>query len=122
MKKIIIAFLALFTLSAYPVSTVNACTIYAKTVTLTSSDGWKTIHHCIDKGLNRNVTISITATSVNKYGLDDADIRMLSKSGRVLWTGKVKAAGFQKFWCGSDVYTLQIRIPNGVTSVYIQPN
>lgn len=124
-KKIIFAFLALFTLTTITPNTVNAwvkpCSPTA-TVTLTASEGWVTLYHCSSRGLNRNVNINVNAASLNGLRLADAQIRMIGKDGRVLWTGKVPNDNqFHKFWCGSDVYKIQVRIPNGAGSVYIKP-
>ena len=60
-------------------------------------------------GLNCNVCIFSYSTSM-------CDIRMLGKNGKTVWEGKgVIAMGnhINTFWCGTDVYTVQIRAQSG---------
>lgn len=82
--------------------------------TITTSSSWKTIV-AAKYGLDRNVGIYNYSATLDGWGLSRADIRMLGKDGNVVWE-EAKACpgkGSRVFWCGSDVYTIQIRVRNG---------
>lgn len=78
-----------------------------------NSSRWTTIAES-SKGFNSNVFINVinTSTSIN-------DIRLLNRNGNVVWQ-KDGAIGMNeklaKFWCGSDVYKVQVRTQRGTGS------
>jgi len=69
-------------------------------------------------GINRNVFIQNNNTSVAR-----SDVRMLGKNGNVVWEGRgaLAIAEGRVFWCGSGVYTVQIRTQSGRGTAYAQP-
>lgn len=68
-------------------------------------------------GFNRDVHIQATTFTYNGlFSTVPCDIRMLDKKGNVLWTGTGEVPGQNQvvsFWCGSDVYKVQIRTQAG---------
>lgn len=66
---------------------------------------WKTVYSS-SRGFNRNVSITCYNTSTHKN-----DIRMLGSNGQTVWTenGAIDYSGSRTFWCGSDVYKIQLR-------------
>lgn len=73
-------------------------------------------------GFNRDVYIQATTFTYNGLVTTvPCDIRMLDKNGNVLWTGTGSVPGQNQkvsFWCGSDVYKVQIRTQAGNGIVY----
>lgn len=57
---------------------------------------------------NRNVSVYC----YNTNSLQHNDIRMLDSSGNVVWEeyGAIDYSGSRTFWCGSNVYRIQIRV------------
>lgn len=84
---------------------------------INTSTSWKTIATA-SSGFDCNVDISCT-----NFNNVPCDIRMLNSKGSVLWeeSGAIQITsmvgsggpGSRKFWCGSDVYTIQIRTQGG---------
>lgn len=81
------------------------------------STSWKTIATSTT-GFNCDVFIEC-----RNLDLAALDIRMLGKNGNVVWSesGAVGGQGNRIFWCGSDVYTIQVKYQSSSGSVYIQP-
>lgn len=81
---------------------------------LTTTTSWQTIATS-STGFNCNVFIKCMNTTTSGWGVVPSDIRMLGKSGNVVWSenGAVPGQGNRTFWCGSDVYTIQIRTQAG---------
>lgn len=80
-----------------------------------NSSKWTTIATS-SSGFNCNVYIY----SLNAYPAATTHVRMLGKSGNSLWAEN-NAIGYQSsriFWCGPDVYTIQVRTSAGGSSVY----
>lgn len=73
-------------------------------------------------GFNRDVHIQATTFTYNGLLTTvPCDIRMLDKNGNVLWTGTGSVPVQNQevtFWCGSDVYKVQIRTQAGNGIVY----
>ncbi len=67
-------------------------------------------------GINGNI-------KVNTVGYTRADVRMLGSNGNELWYGEdaIAPVGERTFWCGSDVYTVQIRFHSGTGVVWVGP-
>lgn len=69
------------------------------------------------KGFNRNITVCATTFDFNGILTTvPCDIRLLGKSGNEIWRKGSAVPGSGKettFWCGSDVYTVQIRTTSG---------
>ena len=99
---------------------VRGETFYNGTVINTS---WKTVATSTS-GFNCNVYIKCmnTAFLPNSWTVSPTDIRMLNKSGNVIWqeSGAVAGLGERVFWCGSNVYTIQARCQVGSGSSYIR--
>lgn len=59
-------------------------------------------------GFNRNVTLECSNINVFHHN----DVRMLDKYDNVIWEeyGAVGYNGTRTFWCGSNVYKIQVRV------------
>lgn len=59
-------------------------------------------------GFNRNIRISCNNINVFHHN----DVRMLDRNGNVIWEeyGAVAYNGSRRFWCGSNVYQVQVRV------------
>ncbi len=81
---------------------------------LSTNTSWQMIAYST-KGFNCNVTISCMNTTVSA-----CDICMLGKNGNIVWTenGAIGGASSRTFWCGSDVYEIQIRTQSGSGTAY----
>lgn len=81
---------------------------------LATSTSWKTIASSTT-GFNCNVYIECWNTTTSGTVVAPCDIRMLSKNGNVVWEekGAINGVGHRIFWCGSDVYTIQIKTQAG---------
>lgn len=79
--------------------------------TITTSTSWKTLATSTT-GFNCNVAIFNSSTGTDGLGILRADIRMLGKSGNVVWQESKACPGYgtRIFWCGSDVYKIQIKV------------
>lgn len=91
---------------------------------LSINTSWKTIASSTT-GFNCNVWIASYNLGTIGLSIAPSDIRMLDKSGNVLWqeSGAVAGTGAQRqFWCGSDVYTIQIRTQTGTGTAYAYGN
>ncbi len=99
------------------VDMVNSNTYYSGTVVSTS---WTTVATSTT-GFNCNVYIQCMNTGVVGLKVVPSDIRMLGKSGNVIWSedAAIAGQGNRIFYCGSDVYTIQIRTQGGDGLVYI---
>lgn len=79
----------------------------------TNNYSWTTVASS-KKGFNTDVYIKVINTSVSRN-----DIRMLDRYGRVVWEQE-GAIGMNQslaqFWCGSDVYTVQVKTQYGYGS------
>lgn len=68
-------------------------------------------------GINSDIIISAnTFTSNGLLSTVPCDIQMLGKNGQLLWSKDDAIPGsgaHTEFWCGSDVYTVQIRTTAG---------
>lgn len=87
------------------------------------STSWTTILSS-SSGFNRNVTVSATTLTLNGLlSTVPCDIRLLGKNDKELWSKDSAVPGNGKetvFWCGSDVYKVQIRTTagNGIASAW----
>lgn len=91
---------------------------------LSINTSWKTIASSTT-GFNCNVWIASYNTGTIGLVVAPSDIRMLGKSGNVVWqeSGAVAGNGAQRqFWCGSDVYTIQIKTQTGTGTAYAYGN
>ena len=81
---------------------------------LNTTTSWKTIATS-NTGFSCNVFIKCMNTTTSGWGVVPSDVRMLGKNGNVVWTenGAVPCQGDRTFWCGYDVYTIQIRTQAG---------
>ena len=100
-------------------------TVQPRSVNISTS--WTTVlsvSTSSSKGINSNVTISATTFTYNGLlSTVPCDIRLLGKTGDVLWSqdDAIPGSGANTvFWCGSDVYTVQIRTTagNGIASAW----
>ena len=76
---------------------------------------WKEIAKSTD-GFNCYVYIACYNTSPGSLTqVAASDIRMLDANGNVIWYegGAVSGSGSRIFFCGSDVYSIQIRTQTG---------
>lgn len=92
--------------------TANAASVTFHSVNLSQS--WETIAEC-STGINRNITVSSLVTGTDGIGAISPDIRMLGKNGNVVWSESKSCPGLgtREYYCGSDVYKVQIRVANG---------
>ncbi len=84
--------------------------------TTIDSTRWTTVAES-SKGFNCNVYISISNNMVSRTG-----IRMLNRRGKILWQSDDAIAFNQyraQFWCGSDVYKIQLTTNSGGASVIV---
>lgn len=90
-------------------STVALAASSYKSVTVSTT--WTTIA-TNSNGFDCNVQITGYLTSVGER----IDVRMLGKSGNVLWSEEDSCPGLSSriYRCGSDVYTIQVRVDAGV--------
>lgn len=91
---------------------------------LSITTSWKTIASSTT-GFNCNVWIASYNTGTIGLIVAPSDIRMLGRSGNVVWqeSGAVAGNGAQRqFWCGSDVYTIQIKTQTGTGMAYAYGN
>lgn len=81
---------------------------------ITLSTSWKTIATSTT-GFNCNVAISCMVTGTDGLGAVRPDVRMLGRNGNVLWSENKSCPGLSTrvYRCGSDVYTIQIKVSNG---------
>lgn len=91
--------------------------------TINTSTSWKTLA-ASTKGFNRNVAVFNMSTGTDSIGILRADIRMLGKTGNVVWQEEkaCPGSGTRIFWCGPDVYKIQIKVANssGTARAYLQ--
>lgn len=82
--------------------------------TVVTSTSWTTLATSTT-GFNCNVAVFNSSTGTDGLGILRADIRMLDRSGKVVWQEAKACPGYgtRVFWCGSDVYTIQIRVAYG---------
>lgn len=74
---------------------------------------WVTIAYSTGGGMSCNAMVLVDDNSA-----DWTDVRMLGASGNVIWSENmaIRSNHHRTFYCGSDVYTLQIRTNlSGVT-------
>lgn len=91
---------------------------------LSINTSWKTIASSTT-GFNCDVWIGSYNTGTIGLVVAPSDIRMLGRSGNVVWqeSGAVAGNGAQRqFWCGSDVYTIQIKTQTGTGMAYAYGN
>ncbi len=84
---------------------------------ITVNTSWKTVLQT-NSGFSRTITISFTATNSNDY----CNVRFLGKNGNVVWTknNAIQGNGIPvSFWCGADVYKIQICTSTGTGKVKI---
>lgn len=81
---------------------------------LTTNTSWQTIAYST-KGFNCNVYVKCNNTATVGLKVVPCDVQMLDKNGNVLWSenGAIAGLGSRTFWCGSDVYKIQIRTQAG---------
>ena len=81
------------------------------------SNTWTTIAYDTD-GFNCNV--EITGLIMTGYG-PRIDVRMLGESGNVTWSENDSCPGQagRVYWCGPDVYTIQVRVDKGISGTAI---
>lgn len=92
------------TLAEAPIVTyaVNQVTIYDYWVTVKAPPASSST------GLNRWVTFSVS----NMSSAHTNDIRMFNKNGQEIWAEQaaIPHSGSRSFWCGSDVYRVDMRV------------
>lgn len=79
---------------------------------------WKNIATA-DYGFGCNIEVeSMSANLGNNSTVLGLDVRMLDKKGNVLWSQSEAVPGWGKrvFWCGKDVYKIQVRYNRGIGS------
>ncbi len=74
-------------------------------------------------GFNRDVHVKAITTSTGLLETVKCDIRLLDKNGNAVWSqnGAVPGNNVERtFWCGSDVYKVQMRTQarTGVVSAW----
>ena len=76
------------------------------------SNTWTTIA-TDSEGFDCNVEITGYLTSIGPR----IDVRMLGKNGQILWSENDSCPGLSSrvYSCGSDVYTIQVRVDSGVS-------
>ena len=101
---------ALLVVSLFGVST-KAFAANSYNGTITTSTSWKTLATSTT-GFNCNVAVVNSSTGTDGLGILRADIRMLGKSGNVVWEESKACPGYgtRIFWCGPDVYKIQINV------------
>lgn len=90
---------------------------------LAISTTWKTIATS-STGFDCNVTINCRNIAVlEDFTIAKGLVRMLDKKGNVIWTSSddyaVPGQGSYEYYCGSDVYSIQIKTQNGGGSAWI---
>lgn len=86
-------------------------------------DVWTTVISS-NSGFNRVVHVSAnTFTHINLMTTVSCDIRLLDRYDNVLWSADDAVPGngtYKDFWCGSDVYKVQLRTAagDGIASAY----
>ena len=58
----------------------------------------------------------VTLYMYNTSTMQVNQVRMLNANGQVVWPGEgndIPNSGSRRFWCGSDVAVIQVRIVNG---------
>lgn len=87
--------------------------------TVTTSTSWETLATSLT-GFNCNVSVFNSSTGTDGIGILRADIRMLGKYDNVVWEESKACPGYgtRTFWCGPDVYTIQIRVAHGSGSAW----
>ena len=82
--------------------------------TINTSTTWKTLATSTT-GFNKNVTVFNWSTGTDGLGILRADIRLLGKNGNVVWSESKSCPGYgtRVYWCGTDVYTIQIKVLSG---------
>lgn len=86
---------------------------YVSWLNLTTS--WQTIATSTT-GFGCNVAIVCSTTATDGFGPLKADVRMLDKSGNVLWSESKSCPGTgtkRIYECGSDVYKIQVKVVTG---------
>lgn len=81
----------------------------------TVSTVWKTVLES-SNGMNRNVTVSVITSDYKTY----CSIRFLDKNNNIVWAknNAIQGNGDKvTFWCGQDVYKIQIKTAKGTGSV-----
>lgn len=78
-----------------------------------NSTSWKTVAKSTD-GLDCHIKISSTGASITYVS-----VRMLDKNGSEVWYEKEAfgSLGSREFWCGSDIYTVQVKYVVGGGSI-----
>ena len=86
---------------------------------LVTNTSWQTIATSTT-GFNCNVYIRCYNTAIVGLRAARSSIRMLGKSGNVVWeeAGAIAGEGYRIFACGSDVYTIQIKTEAGKGTAY----
>lgn len=86
---------------------------------------WKTIYSVSTSsatGINRNISMWANTTSLTSTGARVAcDLKMLNRNGQRVWLGEGVVPGNSStvsFWCGSDVYTVQIKTRGGTGTAF----
>lgn len=90
--------------------------------TITTSTEWKTLATSTS-GFNCNVEVSNHSTGTDGLGILRADIQMLGRNGQRVWYEEKACPGYgsRVFWCGPDVYTIQIRVAYGNGTASARP-
>lgn len=121
MKKILKAtFMIAILLVSSMVYSSNVKAATYNSVILSSS--WQTIASS-SSGFNCNVTIRCFVTGTDGLGAIRPDIRMLNQNGQVVWAENRSCPGLgsRTYWCGSNVYRIQIKVATGGGSAYSNP-
>lgn len=130
MKKVLrlaVAIVVLLSLLLGNAITVTASPFpYNSSRRLNTITSWRTIASVSTRnntGINRNVLIQNNNVGTVGLGIARSDVRMLDRNGRVVWEGRGALAGADNrvFWCGPNVYTVQIRTQSGRGTAFAQP-
>ncbi|WP_413854683.1 hypothetical protein [Candidatus Ruminimicrobium bovinum] len=119
--KILLAVAFMFVAIMGTASKIYAADTYKGTIV--TSTTWTTLAESTT-GFNRNVTVFNSSTGTDGLGILRADIRMLGKNGNVVWSETKACPGYgtREFWCGSDVYKIQIRVAYASGTAYAYPS
>jgi hypothetical protein len=101
-------------LVAVVVSALMASAVFALgNQTITTS--WTTVSNGTGGGgHNRYVAIQVSNLNAGQRN----DVRMLGQSGNVVWSeeGAIGNMSERTFWCGLDVYQVQVKVSNGLAT------
>ena len=81
---------------------------------ITTATYWKTLITS-SSGFDRNVSVYNSSDSFDGLGILRADIQMLDSNDNVVWEEErsTPGNGTRVYWCGPDVYKIQIKVAYG---------